>query len=40
LEGALDQIEKKYGSFENYLRDALHLSDLDLAALRRRLLEP
>lgn len=40
LEGALDQIEKKYGSFENYLRDALHLSDLDLAGLRRRLLEP
>jgi protein-tyrosine phosphatase len=40
LEGALDQIEKKYGSFEGYLRDALHFSDSNLAALRRRLVEP
>src|SRR6266581_3763 len=40
LEGALDQIGKKYGSFKNYLRDALHFSDSNLAALRRRLVEP
>ncbi len=40
LEGAFDQIEKKYGSFEDYLRDALHFSDSNLAALRRRLIEP
>ena len=40
LEGALDQIEKKYGSFEDYLRDALHFSDSNLAALRQRLVEP
>lgn len=40
LEAALDQIDKKYGSFENYLHDALHLSDSNLAALRLRLVEP
>ncbi len=40
LEAALDQIKKKYGSFEDYLRDALHFSDSNLAALRRRLVEP
>ena len=40
LEATLDEIDKKYGSFENYLHDALHFSDSNLAALRQRLLEP
>jgi len=40
LEAALGHIDNEYGSFENYLRDALHLSDSNLAALRQRLLEP
>src|SRR6267378_3369129 len=33
LEGAFDLIEKKYRSFEDYRRDALHFSDSNLAAL-------
>ena len=40
LEAALDQIDKRYGSFKNYLHDALRFSDSNLAALRQRLLEP
>ena len=40
LEATLDKITKTYGSFDNYLRDALKLSDSDLALLRQRLLEP
>jgi protein-tyrosine phosphatase len=40
MEATLDQISKKYGSFENYLHDALHLSDSELTALRHRLVEP
>jgi protein-tyrosine phosphatase len=40
LEATLDKIVKTYGSFDNYLRDALKLSDSDLALLRQRLLEP
>src|SRR6266436_5420561 len=40
LEATLDRIDKTYGSFGNYLRDVLKLSDADLSTLRRRLLEP
>jgi len=40
LEATLDKIIKTYGSFENYLRDALKLSDSELAMIRQRLLEP
>jgi len=40
LVATLDKIEKTYGSFENYLRDALKLSDSDLARIRQLLLEP
>jgi protein-tyrosine phosphatase len=40
LDATLDKIIKTYGSFDNYLRDALKLSDSDLALLRQRLLEP
>jgi len=40
LEATLDKIDKTYGSFGNYLREALKLSDADLTTLRRRLLEP
>jgi protein-tyrosine phosphatase len=40
LEATLDKIAKTYGSFDIYLRDALKLSDSDLALIRQRLLEP
>ena len=40
LEATLDSITKTYGSFDNYLRNALKISDADLATLRQRLLEP
>jgi protein-tyrosine phosphatase len=40
LETTLDKISKTYGSFENYLRDGLKLSDSEVAAIRQRLLEP
>jgi protein-tyrosine phosphatase len=40
LQATFDNITKTYGSFDNYLRDALKLSDSDLASLRERLLEP
>jgi protein-tyrosine phosphatase len=40
LEATFDKIDKTYGSFGNYLRDALKLSDSDLLNIRRRLLEP
>jgi protein-tyrosine phosphatase len=39
LEVTLDKIDKTYGSFGNYLRDAVKLSDSDLAMIRQRLLE-
>lgn len=38
LEGALRAIDEKYGSFDNYRRQALGVSDSDLEALRSRLL--
>jgi len=40
LAATLDKIEETYGSFSNYLRDAVKLSDSDLATIRQRLLEP
>jgi protein-tyrosine phosphatase len=40
LEATLDKISKTYGSFTNYLRDGLKLSDSEVAAIRQRLLEP
>jgi protein-tyrosine phosphatase len=40
LEATLDKIAKTYGSFDNYLRDVLKLSDSELAMIRQRLLEP
>lgn len=40
LEATFDNITKTYGSFDNYLRDGLKLSDSELASLRERLLEP
>jgi protein-tyrosine phosphatase len=40
LETTLDKISKTYGSFANYLRDGLKLSDSEVAAIRQRLLEP
>lgn len=35
----LDMIDRKWGSLENYLEDALLISDEDITALRARLLE-
>jgi protein-tyrosine phosphatase len=40
LQATFDSINKTYGSFDNYLRDGLKLSDSDLARLRHHLLEP
>jgi protein-tyrosine phosphatase len=38
LEGALRAIDEKYGSFDNYRRQALKVSDSDLETLRSKLL--
>jgi protein-tyrosine phosphatase len=40
LESAFETIDRRYGSFHNYLKDGLKLSDSDLARLKERLLEP
>jgi protein-tyrosine phosphatase len=40
LQATFDSINKTYGSFDNYLREGLKLSDSDLARLRDYLLEP
>jgi protein-tyrosine phosphatase len=40
LEATFYNITKIFGSFDNYLRDGLKISDSDLATLRQRLLEP
>jgi protein-tyrosine phosphatase len=40
LEAAFDSITKTYGGFDNYMRSALKISNVELAQLRRRLLEP
>ena len=39
LEAAFDEIDKQYGSFENYRREALGIGDADLKAFRDRSLE-
>jgi len=40
LEATFDNITKTYGSFDNYLREGLKISESELAALRQHLLEP
>jgi protein-tyrosine phosphatase len=40
LEATFHAIDRTYGSFDAYLRDAVTLSDADRAILRQRLLEP
>ena len=40
LEVTFGNITQKYGSFDNYLREGLKISDSELAAIRQRLLEP
>jgi protein-tyrosine phosphatase len=40
LEATFHNITTTYGSFANYLRDGLKISDSDLTTLRQRLLEP
>jgi protein-tyrosine phosphatase len=39
LQATLRRIDAKYGSFDNYRRQALHVSDSDAVALRARLTE-
>lgn len=39
LRAVLQRIDAKYGSFANYRRDALHVSDADVETLRARLTE-
>ncbi|HZV59488.1 MAG TPA: tyrosine-protein phosphatase, partial [Candidatus Eremiobacteraceae bacterium] len=38
LEATFNNITAKYGSFDNYLKNGLNLSDSDLTKLRERLL--
>ncbi|PYT64792.1 MAG: hypothetical protein DMG39_31095, partial [Acidobacteria bacterium] len=40
LAATLDKIDRTYGSFANYLRHAVKLSDADLAKIRLHLLQP
>jgi protein-tyrosine phosphatase len=40
LAATFASLDKTYGSFDGYLQNALEISNSDLAALRRRLLEP
>lgn len=39
VEAALDQVNRDYGSIDGYMRRALGLSDVEIARLRRRLLD-
>ncbi|MBV9503906.1 MAG: tyrosine-protein phosphatase [Acidobacteriia bacterium] len=39
IEAVFKAIDGRFGSFDNYRREALHLSDVDVAALKSRLLE-
>jgi protein-tyrosine phosphatase len=39
LDAALNAIDRNFGSFENYRRQALHVSDADVARLQKQLLE-
>ncbi|MTE13754.1 protein-tyrosine-phosphatase [Nocardia sp. CT2-14] len=38
LDSAFDQVTKSYGSFDDYVRDGLKLTDADVAALKAKLL--
>ncbi|WP_406279700.1 tyrosine-protein phosphatase [Nocardia sp. NBC_00881] len=38
LDAAFDQVNQTYGSFDTYVRDALELTDADIAALKAELL--
>ncbi|MGV9836430.1 tyrosine-protein phosphatase [Nocardia niigatensis] len=38
LDSAFDQVNKSYGSFDDYVREGLRLSDADVAALKVKLL--
>ncbi|WP_176590837.1 tyrosine-protein phosphatase [Sphingobium sp. EM0848] len=38
LQSAFDEVQRRYGSFDAYVRDGLGLSQSDIAALRRRYL--
>ncbi|HXM93837.1 MAG TPA: tyrosine-protein phosphatase [Candidatus Dormibacteraeota bacterium] len=40
LEATFANIDKFFGSFDNYLRDGLKISDSELTMIRQRLLEP
>ena len=40
IEAALETIDKEYGSFDEYRRKKLHLSDPEVEKLRARYLEP
>ncbi len=39
-EAAFETIDKKYGSFDEYRRQRLHLSDAEVEKLRARYLKP
>jgi protein-tyrosine phosphatase len=39
IEAVFSAIDRKYGSFDRYRREALHLTDADVTALKARLLE-
>lgn len=39
LAAAFDEIDTQWGSFDNYLREALELTDKDIASLKKALLE-
>jgi protein-tyrosine phosphatase len=39
IEAVFKAIDERYGSFDRYRRDALHFSEVDVAALRVRLIE-
>ena len=39
IEAVFKAIDERYGNFDRYRREALHLTDVDVAALRARLLE-
>jgi protein-tyrosine phosphatase len=40
LQAAFEQIDTTWGSFDNYVRDGLQLTDTDIAKLKARLLNP
>jgi len=38
LQSAFDEVDRNYGSFDAYVRDGLGISDMQVAALRRKYL--